>query len=304
VRSTIVGLAVVVLAGCAPVGAVPKRKPVPSIEPHAVNDPINTRDITAMRAIAQQVLDRLIAALPDEERRAVAGVTLATDSMDGTINAYATCGGGPIVAISDRLLEIEAQLAATRAADELFETTKMHEYIRWMGKQAAAKKSDEERASDPLPTPDLAWYGDAHTDLRKISIQRVLFEEGVAYVLGHELAHHYLGHLACAGDGGTVDGVVILARAIPLFSQAAEVAADVAAIENVLAVGNVARAAGRRAWTEEGALVLLEFIHYWDKLDPGDILLAFLASHPLPAARIPIVMHVADRWRLANAFAL
>ena len=44
-------------------------------------------------------------------------------------------------------------------------------------------------------------------DPRKLARQKMLFDEQLAFVLGHELAHHYRGHTGCA-DGAADSNVV------------------------------------------------------------------------------------------------
>jgi hypothetical protein len=262
---------------------------MPTADPAVTTDPINVGNLVVLRAEAQRVLQQLLATLPAEERARLAAVTLITDDMAGEVNAYATCStdGRPIVAISDALLQIEAQLAMTRAADELFETAKTKEYIRWMAA----------RSSEAIQAPPASFHGPAHTDRRKVALQLVLFDEAIAYVLGHELAHHYLGHLACTNGGGILEQVVLEANSVPLFNQASEIAADIAGVKNLLAAGAERK---DREWTEEGALVLFEFFQNWSEISATDVVLAFARTHPFPVIRIPIVMSTADLWRVSG----
>jgi hypothetical protein len=249
-------------------------------------DPINAGDLAVMRAASQRVLDQLLQSLSAEDRARVASVTLAADDMGGEVNAYATCtdDGQPVVAVSDSLLLIEGQLAMRRAADELFGSTRTRQYIRWMAG----------RAGERIEPPPAELHGDSINDPRKVGLQRVLFDEAIAYVLGHELAHHYLGHLECTNSGGIADQIVLEANAVPLFNQASEVAADVAAVRNLLAAGAFRK---DRVWTEEGALALFEFFQKWTEWTVTDVVLAFARTHPFPVVRLPIVMTTADAWR-------
>lgn len=279
-------LAVVITAalGCSAPSGHPRLVAVAD-ERYAA-DPFNRADTDALRFRANVVMHELIAALP-EDTRARLDVTLVADAMGGAVNAYATCASQtePIVAISDALLHIEAQLAIARASDDLFGTEKRRAYIRWIA----------ERGKQPVTAPPEAfWDSQAHLDPRKLSLQRAYFDEQIAYVIAHELAHHYLGHLACAGDGSILQEIGrVASNEVPLFSQAAEIAADVKGIKNVLAAGKRRR---DYAWTEEGALVFFEFLTKWRELTASDIVLAFERTHPWPIVRLPIITSTAELW--------
>jgi Zn-dependent protease with chaperone function len=265
--------------------AAPPAPHVPAAVPHpaAGSDPVNTAHLPTLRAIAQRTFDELLTLHPRRRR-----VRLVIENMHDDVNAYATCtaNGEPMVAVTETLLVVGAHVAMSRATDERFETDR----LRALARHLATHRG--------MPGP--AFYDAAmHADGRKLARQRQLYEEMLAYVLGHELAHHRLGQLRCE-NGGVVIGVGhIAARAIPLFSQAAETAADVAAIKYVLEAGR--RRAGY-GWGEEGALALLEFVGRRDATSVGDALASFLHSHPLPAVRIGLVTFTAELWRSSGGF--
>ena len=260
-------LALVVLVGCAPAAAPPPLTPI--LDARAARDPVYTGDRAQLHVATQHTLTALVSALAPAKRARLAGLTLAFDG--GDVNAYATCSeaGIPLVIVTDSLLEIARQLAVARAADETYGTERVRAYTHWVVQHPN--------------TPAAAGDGDRRT----LDLARVLFVEELAYVLGHELGHHTLGHLGCL-DGGTVVEQLgrEAANAVPLFSQAAELAADAAGIQNTLAVGG---------WSEAGALLVLQFFRNEQSWD--DVALAFDRSHPLAEVRLPTVTATADLWR-------
>lgn len=215
-----------------------------------------TGDKTALHVAAQHTMQTLIAALSPDQQARLGGLTLAFD--DGEVNAYATCSesGLPIVLVTDSLLELARQLAVARAYDETYGTERVHDYARH-------------------PTPGAALDADRRT----LDEARVLFTEELAYVIGHELGHHYLNHLSCVGYNHV--------NPFPLFDQADELAADAAGIRNTLATG---------VWSEAGALLVLQFFRTEQTLT--QIALAFEQTHPLAEIRLPTVTATADLWRM------
>ncbi len=232
---------------------------------------------------SQRVLGELVAALPDDRRARVANLTLSSDNRLGDVNAFATCDdhGAPMIGVSDGMITIAAHLAMGTATDELFETDKAREYLVWL----------QARGLDP---PPVAFYDAAyHTDPRKVARQREVFEEQMAFILGHELAHHYLGHLACNSAGGLDEIGQVAADNVPAFNQIAELAADTAATKNVLAAG-VARTG--YTWTEHGALLVIAAFNRHDATTISDVVLAFERTHPLPHVRVPVITIAAELW--------
>ena len=272
-------LAIVALAA---VACTPPPAPlVPTRDPALATDPINAAEIGALHRHADRVLGELIAALPEHHRARLADVTLASGNALGDVNAYATCtADGPLVAISDGLLAIAAHLAMGTATDELFETGLARAYLGWL-------------EAHGLTPPPVHFYPAAyHTDRRKVLRQREVFEEQVAFVLGHELAHHYLGHLPCTSRGALED-LNRAATEIPLFNQAAELAADTAAVKNLLAAGVRRRG---YAWTEDGALLVIAAFHRHRATTARDVFLAFERTHPFPHLRAPAITLAAELW--------
>jgi hypothetical protein len=255
--------------------------PTPVADPRASLDPINRLNVPQLEAHAKTILGELVAALPADKRALVASYELHFDNALGDVNAYATCGDGgtPIVAVSDGLLLIAAHLAMSTATDEVFETEKRSAYLDWVSEHGVAP-------------PPAGFYAPAfHTDRQKIARQREIFDEQVAFILGHELAHHYLGHLNC--DSYNLD----ILPDVPIFEQAQELSADASAVKNVLSAGK--RRAGY-TWTEDGALLVLAAFHARAEITVRTIVFAFERTHPLPALRMPLITTTADLWQITG----
>lgn len=259
----------------------------PTRDPALATDPINATEVAALHRHAEHVLAELIAALPDRHRARVADMTLIRDNALGDVNAYATCTpDGPIVAVSDGLLTIAAHLAMGTATDELYETDTARAYLGWL-------------ATRGLTPPPVHFYAAAyHTDRRKVLRQHEVFDEQLAFILGHELAHHYLGHLPCTG-ASVLDELGRAATEIPVFNQAAELAADTAAIKNLLAAG-VQR--DGYAWTEDGALLVIAAFNRHHATTAKDVFHAFERSHPFPHLRAPAITLAAEMWHSSGGY--
>jgi hypothetical protein len=267
----------------------PPAAPAPALAlPSVPNDPIDTADRAWLRQSAQTILVELTRALPDVARARVDGIPLVVDDTPGDVNAFAACSSGrSLMAVTDGLLEIMAGLAATTAHDEVFGTTKTDEYIRFIAQNL--------KPGRPVPRPSGLLSAATQSDGRKVQRQHVLFEEELAFVLGHELAHHHLGHLPCTGKAGplnTGELARVLASNVPLFNQPNEAAADLAGTTNVLDAG--ARRSGAR-WSEAGGLLTMRFFAGLEGTLP--LLLAFQQSHPPPQLRIPLIRQSANYWR-------
>ena len=275
-----------------PGGVAPGSSVTPS-----PNDPINLHDIVFLRQRTERILAELVAALPAVQQTRVTGIPLVVDATPGEVNAFASCSGArSAMAISDGLLQIMSQLARFRAADELSGTNKVGEYIGLIARGARPKQ--------PLPEPP-AGFVDPRMDLdpRKLVRQYQLLDEEVAFVLGHELGHHYLGHLPCTAAGSLTLSEIgaLLSSAVPGFNQPNELAADVVGINNTLTMG--ARRGDYRL-TEGGALLTLQFFAGLDQLTPADILFGFERSHPPPQLRTPIIQQTAAAWRATGGVGL
>jgi len=234
--------------------------------------------------------------LPAPQQARVRGIPLITDNTVGEVNAFASCtrDGKTAMAITDGLLDIQAHLAQARAIDEVFGSRKADEYIRFV--------AQNQRPKTPIVQPPVGMFDAAQTaDSRKVTRQHQLLDEQLAFVLGHELAHHYLGHLPCTASGGLSAAEVgrVLSDAVPLFNQPNEIGADMAGVNNVLTSG--ARRSNGYRLTEGGALLTMQFFSGMDQFSPIDIVFAFERSHPPPAVRSPIIQQTAAAFRAGGS---
>jgi Zn-dependent protease with chaperone function len=130
-----------------------------------------------------------------------------------------------------------------------------------------------------------------------VAREQQLFEEQLAFVMGHELGHHYLGHLPCtAGSDPLGAGEVarVLSGTVPLFNQPNEIAADVAGVYNVLDAARLRATRAAYGWTEGGGLLTMRF---FAGLESMNLATAFASSHPPPQVRVPIIQQAANTWR-------
>jgi len=272
----------------------PRPGPAPAPAPAAPvqGDPINAIDIGFLRSRAQNVLGKLVNALPDASRAKVQGIPLVADPTVGDVNAFAACDNGvALMAITDGLLEIQAHMAQFRATDEVFRTNKLDQYIHLL--------ATKQKPGGPIVRPPAGFVDPSqHTHGQKVARQHQLMDEQLAFVLGHELAHHHLGHTGCANGAnrGLSPAAVgrVLSNAVPVFNQPNEIGSDVAGINNLLTAGS--REQGYK-WTEAGALLTLNFFAGLDKLTPTAVIFGFERTHPHPLIRIPIVQQTAATWR-------
>ncbi len=256
---------------------------------NAGTDPINGIDINFLRNEAQSILNELVAGLPATYQARVQGIPLVVDSTPGEVNAFAACtkDGRSGMAITDGLLDITSQLGRARAIDEIAGSRKVDEYIRFI--------AQNQRPGQPIVHPAVGFF-DARfdADQRKLQRQREILDEELAFIMGHELAHHYLGHLPCtAGVAGAAQLNHLLTSAVPLFNQPNEIAADINGTNNVLTSG--ARRSGYHL-TEAGGLLTMQFFMGIDQFSPGDIF-DIERSHPAPQLRSPIIQQTATTWR-------
>lgn len=273
----------------APQPSPPAVGPAPAAPP-IQHDPLNAIELGFLRSRAQAVLGELVGALAPAQQQRVQSIPLIVDDEVGEVNAFAACASGrAAMAISDGLLDIQAHLAQARALDELFGSRKVEEYIRLI--------AQNQRPKQPVVRPAAGFFpaGQAF-DARKITRQHEVFDEQLAFVLGHELAHHYLGHLPCSSGGGLslADVSRVLSDAVPIFNQPNELAADYAGTNNLLSAG--ARRTGYRL-SEGGALLTMQFFSGLDQLTPADIVFGFERTHPLPLVRSPVIQQTAATWR-------
>ncbi len=273
-------------------GPAPTNPAQPPLPPVAY-DPINATDVMFLRGRAQAVIQELTAALEPANAQKVSGIPLIVDDRVGEVNAFAACtkGGKSVMAISDGLLDIEAHLARCKATDEVFGTQKTGQYIQLIAKN--------QKPGQPIIRPAAGFFDPGQdADGRKVKRQHELLDEQVGFVLGHELAHHYLGHLPCTATGGGVTAAEVshvLSSVVPFFNQPNELGADVSGTNNVLAAGK--RRAPAYHWTEGGGLLTMQFFAGLDSMSPIDIVFGFERSHPPPQIRTPVIQQTASQWR-------
>jgi hypothetical protein len=255
-------------------------------------DPINATEINFLRGKAQQLLTELVANLDAQKKAKVNGIPLIVDDRPGQVNAFAACtsGGKAAMAITDGLLDIEAHLARCKATDEVFGGQKTKQYIQLI--------AQNQKPNQPIVQPAAGFFDPTQdADGRKVKRQHEILEEQIAFVLGHELGHHYLGHLPCTAGGGAPapPGSHVRPRGSPGFNQPNELAADVAGTNNVLTTGSH-RGSGYHL-TEAGGLLTMEFFSGMDSMSPIDIVFGFERTHPPPQIRIPVIQQAAASWR-------
>lgn len=263
----------------------------------AATDPINNVDIVWLRNRSQQVYSALMGALAAGPKSRVQGIPLVVDDTPGEVNAFAACtaSGKSLMAITDGLMDICSHLAQCKAMDELFGGNKTDEYIRFL--------AANQRPKQPVARPPLTFFDPQRkADGRKLTRQHQLYDEQIAFILGHEMAHHYLGHLPCtAGSVSASEVGIVLTQAVPAFNQINETGADTSGVQNVL---NAGKGQQTYRWTEGGALLTMQFFAGVDSFSPVDILFAFESTHPLPQVRIPIIQQTAATWRATGGAAL
>jgi hypothetical protein len=257
-------------------------------------DFLNEMNQDAMRTQAGVIMGQLIQALDPNTRSLVQGIPFEADPAPGEINAYAGCDEQrlPFMAITDSLLEVQAYLAQFKATDEIFGTQKTLQYYALVSSA---------RPGSPLPRPPAGMIDPAqHGDPRKVARQQQLYDEAVGFVLGHELAHHYLQHTGCATGKGVSRGVStadlgrLASRVVPVLNQPNEIAADTHGTQNLLSAGKTRPS---YQWTEGGALETLNMFQKVDQSSPTAIIFAFEQSHPNPAWRMQWVQQAANQWR-------
>jgi Zn-dependent protease with chaperone function len=269
--------------------------PAPGVAvPPVMNDPINAVDLGFLRGQAQSLLNELVATLPAPQQQRVAGIPLVVDSTLGDVNAFATCtaGGHAAMAITDGLLDIEAHLSQARATDETFGTHKLTDYIQLIVQQ--------QRPNRPIVQPPAGFFDAAQQlDGRKVLRQHQLLEEQVGFVLGHELAHHYLGHLPCtsAGQLPLAELGQALSGTVPLFNQPNEIAADTSGVNTLMTMGF--RRSGYHL-NEGGALVTMQFFAGLEQFSTVGLIFAFQNTHPPAVFRAPIIQQTVAAWKLTG----
>lgn len=271
----------------------PARGSLPAVPPgsHDANGHMTRAFLEAEAGAVHQALVR---ALDEHERTQIVDVPFEIVAEQNEPNAAAGCTNGdrrPVMMITSAMLELAAGISEAKAYDELANTTTYETYVT-----AVVEQVQNER---PIQGVDPSLHRAPHSiDAHKLARQRHLFDQQIAFIVGHELAHHYRGHTNCVA--GRSDAEIqrdqlsqLLAHTVPPFSQPREVEADMWGIVDVLEAGQN-RPGG--SWTEEGALLNLDFFSRLSNRGGAELLMIFLSTHPPSAVRIPIVRSTSQQW--------
>jgi len=240
----------------------------------------------------------LIAALGERERNLMSSVPFEIANEANEPNAAAICSKSsrrPFILITTAMLVVAAGIAETKSYDEVSNTNYFDSYIDAVVNQVKSK-----RPVGAVPRGLLT--GPQAIDQHKLARQVHLFDQELAFIIGHELAHHYRGHTGCVSSGGDGSRAQvspeeisrILSSTIPVFHQPQEIESDMWGIVTLLEAGN-GRQGGR--WTEEGALLNMDFFGRLRDRGGEEIFTTFFSTHPLPQLRTPIIQSTARQWR-------
>jgi hypothetical protein len=245
---------------------------------------------------ARVVLSELVASLTPDHRVRVQDIPLQYTANLAEVNAAAGCtrAGRSLMAVTGGMLALVSASSEAKATDELAGTQILTGYYD--------QTVQAVRRNQPvMPLPPGAVPPQFALDPRKLARQRFLFDEQIGFILGHELGHHYRGHTGCAGGGNATgqeaqaeEAVRMVSNTLPLFNQPVELEADAWGVVDVLDAG--ARRVGGR-WTEEGALLSMDFFQRLEGERGMSPLLLFVRTHPPTVFRRPIIQMWADKWR-------
>jgi|GEM_PF-386734 len=244
-----------------------------------------------LRSETETIYRELLTGLTEEHRTRVATIPFHVVEDANEPNAAAGCSPGsrsPMVMITRAMLVVAAATSEARSFDEITDGHTYDAYADSLGGMMGSRRPITGLGPDAM--------GSHATSRDRMARARHLFDEQIAFILGHELAHHYRGHTGCAGHGavGREDAEAMarsLAGSVTSFEQPFEVEADAWGVTTVLEVGHERRGG---AWTEEGALLSLDTF----RRIAGRTVLAtvFLSTHPPSELRAPIVRQIAGTW--------
>lgn len=279
-------------------GGTPAIPSIPGLPGLKLFSPTGALLMPAMKDEAKKIYQKEIDALSASNKAVVEKIPLLFEDNKEEVNAFAGCddSGKTFVVVTAAMYQMLDLMAQTRATDETFGTGYYDEYIKELAKQQEGK-------AQILPLPPGMLDISKSLDQRKLKRQRQLFDEAVAYVVGHELAHHYKGHLGsvCSGGaGGTIkpgDIIRLAKKVVPAVNQANEIQSDIEGTNNLLSAG---QNESDYKWSEGGALLVIDFFKKLRDLHPGAPLFTFMMTHPAPEVRAPIVKNTANWWRLTH----
>lgn len=261
--------------------------------PPGSTDSNGAMQMAFLRTEVEAIYREVLADLSADHRARVEHIPFHVVDDPREPNAAAGCSPGsraPMVMITTPMLTLCAATSEARAYDELASTSTYETYA-----SSIAQMFQRGRITGLAPG---TLSGPLANDPRKLARQRHLFDQQVAFILGHELAHHYRGHTGCApgGAASSAEAEALqrqLAQAAPPLEQPFEIEADMWGVTSVLESGHE-RTGG--VWSEEGALLSLDTFRHIGEMNQADLPMLFLSTHPPSMVRAPLVQSVADSW--------
>jgi hypothetical protein len=246
-----------------------------------------------MQQEVRVIIGELIAVLPPDRQAKVRGIpVLADPALE--VNAFAGCeNGSAFMATTDGFLHAADAIGQTRATDELFGTKTYDQYMS----QTLPRIIRDEKTSPALPAGIIPPQ--YLLDPARLSRAREIFQDMVAFTMGHELGHHYLGHTGCA-NGQPANLLSQLgrlgSRLVPVWSQFDESSSDTAGAVNALDAGYTRRPQFR--WSEQGGVYLFDFFARLEQTAGGNVMnpLNLLRSHPFPSMRPQWMRPTVEDW--------
>jgi hypothetical protein len=241
----------------------------------------------------------LVNALAPDHRVRVQAIPLEFSASIAEVNAAAGCtrSGRSLMAVTGGILVLVAAASEAKAADELAGTQLLSTYYDQTVQRVRRREPVMGLMPGSVP-PQVAL------DPRKMARQRFLFDEQIGFIVGHELAHHYRGHTGCAGGGNATGAeqqaeeiVRVASNTLPIFNQPVELEADAWGI-TTLFDASARRSTGR--WTEEGALLSMDFFQRLEGERGTSPILLFVRTHPPTILRRPVIQMWADNARRGN----
>lgn len=264
--------------------------------PPGALEPDGSFTLPFMEQEAQYIIATLTQNLEPAQRARVANIPLNFMNTLTEVNAAAGCtrGRSAFMVATAAILVLHGATAEARAVDELAHTTLLEDYTA-RTVQLVRQEQMVRGLPDGAVPPAMAL------DPRKLARQRYLYDVQIAFILGHELAHHYRGHTGCASgapsspqQGDLEDLQRAVSNLAPLFNQPLELESDTWGTVSVLDAGS-RRATGR--WNEEGAVMSMNFFERLEGLSGNSPLLFFVRSHPRAFIRRPVIQLWASQWR-------